>query len=181
MIYVTHDQIEAMTMADRIVVLNNGKVEQCGSPMDLYNTPHSKFVAGFIGQPSMNFIPGRIVSTENNRLRATSISGTPLLAHVDCTDVKVGGDIEAGIRPEDFSLSKGDAELDITLRVVEKLGGITIVYGNLNDGTEICASLDGAVAFDEKSTVRLHYQSNALHIFDAQGRAYNRTNLTSPL
>ena len=179
MIYVTHDQVEAMTMADRIVVLNEGKVEQCGSPMDLYNTPQSRFVAGFIGQPRMNFIPARVVSADDNQLRATTISGTPLLAHVDCTDVNVEGDIEVGIRPEDFSLDKGDAGLDVTLRVVEKLGGITIVHGNMHDGTAICASLDGAVEFNDNATVRLHYHSNALHVFDDQGRAYQRTNLTS--
>ena len=155
MIYVTHDQIEAMTMADRIVVLNEGKVEQYGAPMDLYNTPQSKFVAGFIGQPRMNFIPGRIDSTYVNGLRVTASSGAQLLAHVDCTDANVEGNVEVGIRPEDFSLNKGDAGLDITLRVVEKLGGITIVYGNLKDGTAICASLDGAVEFDDNSTVRL--------------------------
>ena len=178
MIYVTHDQVEAMTMADRIVVLNDGKVEQFGSPMELYNTPQSKFVAGFIGQPRMNFIPGRVDSTDDNRLGATTTSGVQLLAHVDCTDAAVGGYIEMGIRPEDFSLTEGDAGLDVILRVVEKLGGITIVYGNLNDGTAICASLDGAVEFDENSTVRLHYQSNALHAFDDQGRAYQRTKLS---
>lgn len=181
MIYVTHDQIEAMTMADRIVVLNGGKVEQFGSPMDLYNTPQSRFVAGFIGQPKMNFIPGRIVTADNNQLRATTMSGDQLLAHVDCTDANVGDDIEVGIRPEHFNLGKGDAGLDVTLRVVEKLGGITIVYGNMNDGTAICASLDGAVEIDENSTVRLHYQSGALHVFDNKGRAYQRTKLTSSL
>ncbi len=180
MIYVTHDQIEAMTMADRIVVLNDGIVEQFGSPMDLYNTPHSKFVAGFIGQPGMNFIPGRIASADNNRLQATTFSGAQLYAEVDCTNANVGGNIEVGIRPEDFSLDKGDAVLDVSLRIVEKLGGTTIVYGNLSDGTAICASLEGAVEFDEKSTVRLRYHSTALHVFNDQGTAYQRTNLTSP-
>lgn len=102
-----------------------------------------------------------------------------MTAQVDARRAQRGDRVELGLRPEDFDLNEGDGSLDIRLRIVERLGGVTIVYGNLADGTPICASLDGGASFSGVQTVRLHYASTSLHAFDAQGAAFTR--LQAPL
>ncbi len=179
MIYVTHDQVEAMTMADRIVVLNGGRVEQFASPMTLYHAPQTRFVAGFIGQPGMNFIPATVRAASAKGLEAETAQGTVMTAQVDAARAAPGQRIEIGLRPEDFNLDTGDAMLDIRTRIVERLGGVTIVYGNLSCGTPICASLDGKTGFAADDTVRLWYHGAALHAFDDRGAAFAR--LRAPL
>jgi len=174
MIYVTHDQVEAMTMADRIVVLNGGVVEQFGTPMELYHRPESKFVAGFIGQPGMNFIPAEVTEARADGLTAKAKSGDVLAPKVRVSGGSKGQSIEVGVRPEDFRIDGGESSIDIKLRIVERLGGVTIIYGNLSDGTAICASLDGTGGFESGATIRLFYNNADLHAFDTDGRAFRR-------
>jgi len=171
MIYVTHDQVEAMTMADRIVVLNHGKVEQFGSPMDLYKYPKTRFVAGFIGQPGMNFVSAEVLETTQGFLEARSQGGEKFRAHVNGSNVHKGQKVEVGIRPEHLNLDAGDAQLELRLRVVERLGGVTLLHGNLGDGTRICASIEGVVENEPGQSVRLYYDSTSLHVFDDDGVA----------
>jgi multiple sugar transport system ATP-binding protein len=131
MIYVTHDQTEAMTMADRIVVINAGRIEQVGSPLDLYNRPSNVFVAGFLGSPRMNFFPGRITAS-GERAVEVSLDGTPAVS-IPLRDgderPPSGAEIVLGVRPESFSLGKADGmRLEGTVKVVESLGRETLLY-----------------------------------------------------
>ena len=129
MIYVTHDQVEAMTLADKIVVLRDGLVEQVGSPLDLYDDPDNQFVAGFIGSPKMNFLSGVV---DGPVLRLTDYAGQTIPLGPAADKVNAGDALIAGIRPEHFSAG-GNATLRVTAEIIEHLGGETYVYaGNGN-------------------------------------------------
>ncbi|GGX67699.1 sugar ABC transporter ATP-binding protein [Tateyamaria omphalii] len=141
MIYVTHDQTEAMTLADKIVVLRDGRVEQIGSPMELYNNPANQFVAGFLGSPSMNFFPAGIVQSGDDRIM--------------------------GIRPEDLFLAD-DGILSARVSHVEKLGGDTNVIAHLNDH-QITARLFGQHAVEEGQDLRLGFDPQSAYHFNTQG------------
>ena len=125
-IYVTHDQIEAMTMADKIVVMNHGRVEQVGSPLELYDRPANRFVAGFIGSPAMNFLPGRI---EAGGFRAEGGSFWPLPAAAAAHRNRAA---VYGVRPEHLQLAGADG-VPLTVQVVEPTGSETQVHGRLGD------------------------------------------------
>ncbi|WP_197918923.1 ABC transporter ATP-binding protein [Thiosulfatihalobacter marinus] len=147
MIYVTHDQTEAMTLADKIVVLRDGRVEQIGSPMELYNNPANQFVAGFLGSPSMNFLPG---------------------------DLLQGGDERTiGIRPEDLFLSDTGA-LTAQVSHVEQLGGDTNVIAHVQDH-QITARLFGQHAIEAGDTVRLGFDPAKTYAFDRDGQRVSPT------
>lgn len=179
MVYVTHDQVEAMTMADRIVVLNGGRVEQFGTPMDLYHHPVSKFVASFIGQPNMNFVSGCVTSVDNTGVGvAMEGGGKALVLPVEPGMLKIGDSVEVGIRPEDVSVGVG---FDMHVRVLECLGGTTIAYGALNDGTNFCASLDGVTAATEGASLALSVDPADCHLFDSHGRVFRRKNAPKPI
>ncbi|MES0863309.1 sn-glycerol-3-phosphate ABC transporter ATP-binding protein UgpC [Ruegeria sp. SCPT10] len=151
MIYVTHDQVEAMTMADKIVVLNGGRVEQVGTPMELYHSPRSRFVAEFIGSPAMNvFAPSNTVS---------GLTIKPEAAFVGC-------------RPEHLELVQQDAgNTDATVRVKEQLGGESLLYLTLPDNSEIVARVGGDDDTPVGQTVGVRVPENRLHQFSADGRA----------
>ncbi len=176
MVYVTHDQVEAMTMADRIVVLNGGRVEQFGTPMELYHHPATKFVASFIGQPNMNFIASTVTSIDDNGVGVALESGGNLHVPVESSLVKVGDKVEVGIRPEDASVGEG---IEMNVRVLERLGGTTIAYGSLTDGTKFCATLDGVTAASEGNSLNLSVNPADCHVFDGQGRVLRR--LSAPV
>lgn len=171
MVYVTHDQVEAMTMADRIVVLNAGRIEQFGTPMELYHHPATKFVANFIGQPNMNFLSAKIISTDHG-LEVELDTGQQLQLPVDTTDATVGDPIEMGIRPENVAL--GENGLNITIRVLERLGGISIVYGTTDSGTNFCASLPGDALIKEGLVISLAIAAEDCHVFRANGVVMRR-------
>jgi multiple sugar transport system ATP-binding protein len=173
MVYVTHDQVEAMTMADRIVVLNGGRVEQFGSPMELYHHPATKFVAGFIGQPNMNFLPATVTQATDTTLSVDLHSGGSLTLPVKSGSVAAGTTVEVGIRPEDVAI--GD-NITMDVSVLERLGGITIAYGKLSDGTSFCASLDGVAPAKEGVPLSLSIDPNTCHVFTIDGRALPRLN-----
>ena len=145
MIYVTHDQVEAMTMADKIVVLRDGYIEQVGSPMDLYRNPANLFVAGFIGSPKMNFI-----------------TGTPAAAHQSAT---------IGIRPEHLKVSKTKGEWKGTVGVVEHLGSDTLLHVEVEALGTLTARTDGEVDLRHGDVVHLSPDPKKLHRFDAGGQA----------
>jgi len=171
MVYVTHDQVEAMTMADRIVVLNGGRVEQFGSPMELYHHPATKFVAGFIGQPNMNFVPGTVVEANGDGVAIDTVDGARLVLPVDRAGVSTGDAVEIGIRPEDVRLGDG---LGLNIRVLERLGGVSIAHGALSDGTRFCASLDGNARIEEGVPVGLTVDPACAHVFKADGTVLRR-------
>jgi multiple sugar transport system ATP-binding protein len=141
MIYVTHDQTEAMTLADKIVVLRDGRVEQVGSPMELYNNPANQFVAGFLGAPSMNFFPASMIGESS--------------------------DITTGIRPEDLFLSD-DGPVVANVTHVEHLGGDTNVIAMMQDH-QITARLFGQHQVEAGQSIRFGYSPGRVYRFDAQG------------
>ena len=157
MIYVTHDQVEAMTMADRIVVLNDGAIEQMGKPLELYRTPKSEFVADFLGAPSMNFFD---VTNEGGQLL---LHDAPI-ARVDpaCDVVKVG------IRPEHIVLREhGNGTLDVLIEVKETLGGEAYLYTrHLASGTALVVKADGEDPHEVDQHISLELPVTRLHHFD---------------
>jgi ABC-type sugar transport system ATPase subunit len=158
MVYVTHDQVEAMTMADKIVVLNAGRIEQVGRPMDLYNRPASEFVAGFIGAPAMNFLP---VTVQGGQ---AMIDGTPLGRAPE-------GSVKLGIRPEHLVLRPaGQGQLSATVSICETLGGDAYLYVRLVGGQTIVVRAQGDTTLDHGAEVGLDLPPQRQHHFDADGR-----------
>jgi alpha-glucoside transport system ATP-binding protein len=148
MVYVTHDQVEAMTMAERVVVMDRGRIAQVGSPLDLYHRPANRFVAAFIGTPAMNFLPA---------------------ARIPGMGVNVA---EIGIRPEHLRLAAPqDAHLTGSCLLCERLGEVTMVHLTLDDGTAIVAKLPGDIAPARGETIHLAADLARLHRFDRQGQS----------
>lgn len=177
MIYVTHDQVEAMTLADRIVVLKDGGVEQFGTPMELYHHPQTKFVARFIGQPNMNFLSVKVSSATCEQVMVQLPNGTELNLPLNGSTVQTGDHIDIGIRPEDVELTdKGP--LGMTVNILERLGGLSIAYGE-TDGIPFCAALNGRVVIKEEQAITLGFDPNNVHGFDSQGKALPRLNAPS--
>jgi multiple sugar transport system ATP-binding protein len=180
MIYVTHDQVEAMTLADRIVVLSAGKIEQVGSPLELYEHPRNLFVAGFIGSPKMNFIDAELVAIEAGHVDVKlSASQVVLRALVDGSAAKVGDKVTLGVRPEHIRRGGSPSNLlHSTVAFVESLGGITFAYCPYPgleepltcqfEGRNGCDRLRSGQALD------LHLPAEALYVFDANGLALRR-------
>jgi multiple sugar transport system ATP-binding protein len=167
MIYVTHDQTEAMTLADRIVVLNNCRIEQVGTPMEVYSRPASRFVAGFIGSPAMNFLPVTLTGA-GDRVAARLGDGALLpLASAPAGE----GPWELGIRPEALTVVGSGGLTTGTATVVERLGDRTLAYARLGDGTLVTAQDSGRSQVAAGDVVHLAFDTTALHLFDAEGRA----------
>ncbi|MGV3574889.1 MAG: ABC transporter ATP-binding protein [Devosia sp.] len=164
MIYVTHDQIEAMTMADRIVVLNGGHVEQFGTPLDLYDTPANKFVAAFIGSPSMNFLDGTVRNVGAAPL-FVSADGTQWPLPQNC-DIADGQKVTYGIRPEHLTLASGNDGIAAKVRLVEPTGAETMVQLNVGD-SRIVGVFRDRVAAGEGETLRVSPDVSRVHLFDA--------------
>ncbi|MCV3768139.1 ABC transporter ATP-binding protein [Rhizobium sp. TRM95796] len=176
MIYVTHDQVEAMTMADRIVVLDKGGISQVGSPLDLYHRPQNMFVAGFIGNPKMNFIPvtyeGRTAGSIVVRLPGGSQFQVP-------ADPAAEGDWQnliLGIRPEHIRLEPNDTVLDVIPHVVEKLGIHTVSYSKVdgNHDVSITTLASGSLPHQPGERFRVGFKAADCHLFDERGLAINR-------
>ncbi len=171
MIYVTHDQIEAMTMAHRIVVLNAGRVEQFGTPMELYHHPATRFVATFIGQPNMNLVPATVLGADATGLAVELEGGLRMTLPVETGRAKAGDRVEVGIRPENTILGDG---LSMKVRVLERLGGVSITYCVMPSGARFCASLHGDAAIAEGQTINLAVNPADCHVFDANGQVMRR-------
>lgn len=163
-VYVTHDQVEAMTMADRIVVMNAGRIEQVGTPLDLYDRPMSTFVAEFLGSPSMNMLTGTVTGTANSQaLKLDDDTLVPLPA--DCTGMTQGDQVVMGIRPEHLTLATGDEMgFDMEVDVTEPTGSDTLLIGS-TAGCSITCELDGRSGTRSGETVRLAIDPAHLHFF----------------
>jgi len=143
MIYVTHDQVEAMTLSSRIVVLANKGVAQVGTPLELYETPHNEFVAQFIGSPAMNLLAGKITATGDQNTVELDSGGTAITS-IATTDTDMGKAVNIGVRPEDFTPTDGDAILTAAVDYVEALGEVTLAYfNNPQGGDQLIAKLPG--------------------------------------
>ena len=167
MIYVTHDQVEAMTLADRIVVLDRGQIAQVGSPLELYNSPANRFVAGFIGSPAMNFLPARVTRDGAGLVAELAGGGRVVLP----PRAVRGGEAELGIRPEHLRLvNPGQGELPGTVSVVENLGNTAYVYLDTPAGPLVVEG-DPSVRADPGMTVGVRFDPARTHIFDREGTA----------
>jgi multiple sugar transport system ATP-binding protein len=168
MIYVTHDQVEAMTLADRIVVLRAGRIEQVGTPLEVYNHPANLFVAGFIGSPRMNLLPARVAGSGQVTI-GTDTRSIPLPSTGQTAS---GASITLGARPEHIDVvDETQADLIITVNLVEQLGGETYLYGSAPGLPELTVRQDGQAKYDRNQRVGLRLEREALHLFDADGQA----------
>ena len=177
MIYVTHDQVEAMTMADKIVVLNAGIIEQVGSPLELYHRPRNMFVAGFIGSPKMNFVKAT-ASPASGGIAVDLPGGGSITLDSDAR-VAAGQSVTLGVRPEHLVLAAGPgAVLSGRLRLAEYLGSETMFYLTLADGGELAIKADGLAKAAPGETLTVSLPAAACHLFDADGRTIVNGDLT---
>jgi multiple sugar transport system ATP-binding protein len=170
MVYVTHDQVEAMTMADTIVVLRNGAVEQVGAPVELYARPCNQFVAGFLGTPQMNLLKAKVRTVAADGMSLSIDAGRSAIigATVDGTRSQAEADCTVGIRPEHLALSNNGA-IAGTVIATEMLGAETIVFANLESGESITASIPGIRSLQPGAIVRFSIDRRFVHVFDGQG------------
>ena len=175
MIYVTHDQVEAMTLADKIVVLEAGHVRQIGSPLELYHRPQNQFVAGFIGSPKMNFINVEAVETSDaGTLVRSREFGTALIPAIGAA-VRSGQALTLGVRPENVKVGHG---FGVTLHgqtsLVERLGHETFIEVVMADGHTVTALVDGKTLIEMCVDVSIGFDPVECHLFDANGDALRR-------
>ncbi|MEZ2130832.1 MULTISPECIES: ABC transporter ATP-binding protein [unclassified Sinorhizobium] len=170
MIYVTHDQVEAMTLADRIVVLRRGRIEQVGTPLELYNKPANRFVAGFIGAPHMNFLEGRIVGHDGKSAQIETVGGHRLSVPAAASHT-AREKVSVGIRPQHVTLAdqgaSGTMETRITL--VEELGSETVVHAEAEGHKKLVAVLAGQKRLKVGDGLALRFDPELLHLFGEDG------------
>ena len=173
MIYVTHDQVEAMTMASKIVVLQAGRIEQAGTPLELYHHPANLFVAGFIGSPRMNLLPARVVGADAAGVAVELPSGGRVPVPVRTGAAKPGDTVTLGIRPEALR-PHADGALAGQVRLVERLGGLTLLHVGLHGGAEATVQIEGSDGTQAHQPVRLGFDPASCHLFDAAGQSLSR-------
>ncbi|MGL4811607.1 MAG: ABC transporter ATP-binding protein [Beijerinckiaceae bacterium] len=169
MIYVTHDQVEAMTMADRIAVLRDGRLEQFGQPLDLYNRPANRFVAGFIGSPRMNFFKGTITSRDAHVARVRLDAGGEITVDGVNDSGTVGAAVELGVRPEHITLATdGPGDATMAVNFAEQLGSESYLHGALSSGEALTVRLPGQSHVKRGETAALVLGGRgARHLFAA--------------
>jgi len=165
MIFVTHDQVEAMTLADRIVVLRAGVVEQVGTPLDLYNNPANVFVAGFIGSPRMNLLPGTVTAQTGQDVTVTLDGGETIAARLD-TPVTPGTKVTVGMRPEALvPVAPGRGILRGEVQITERMGGETYVYLALSGGGSVTVEIKGQPDINTGDAIELAVEGGRFHLF----------------
>jgi lactose/L-arabinose transport system ATP-binding protein len=172
MIYVTHDQVEAMTLADRIVVLRGGRIEQQGSPIALYDDPDNAFVAGFIGSPRMNMLPAKVLRTSGAmvEVQVAAFPQLPLAMPARGARPLPGEAITFGIRPEHFADPEtAPASFDAMVQVVEQLGGVSYLHVQGADGSQLTVQQKGHALAPVNAPVRLGFDPATCFLFDADG------------
>jgi multiple sugar transport system ATP-binding protein len=178
MIYVTHDQIEAMTMADTIVVLRSGSIEQVGTPLELYNEPGNLFVAGFIGSPRMNFLEASVVGRQEDGVEVRLSDGTSLALPRDPGGANDGERLTLGVRPEHLVIGEGDGlrpSIEVAVNLTEPLGGESFVYGTLQSGEPLTIKQPGQIFIRSGATIAARIEPDLCHLFNPEGRALAAT------
>ncbi|MBJ7498852.1 MAG: sn-glycerol-3-phosphate ABC transporter ATP-binding protein UgpC [Sphingopyxis sp.] len=170
-LYVTHDQVEAMTLADRIVVLRDGRIEQVGTPRELYERPANIFVAQFLGTPRMNIA----AATADGAGKAILPDGRNIVLPALTVPLADGTPLSIGIRPEDIAIGDAAVDLPFTIRFIERLGGLATLHldGGNGDDLVTCQLRDDG-SFDEGDAVAASFPANRLHLFDADGQALGK-------
>ncbi len=175
MVYVTHDQVEAMTLADRIVVLNAGRIEQVGTPLELYERPENIFVAGFIGSPRMNFIPAELVSADAAEAIVRLPTGESVRCSVDARVAAAGQALTLGVRPEHLQLDRRDNLINLNVTFVESLGSSTQAYCSMPGvEEEITCTLGGQSKVRGGQMLALGVAPGDCQLFDSGGKALPR-------
>ena len=171
-VYVTHDQVEAMTLADRVVIMNAGRIDQIGTPHEVYHSPQTRFVAGFIGSPAMNMLPCRLVENGSGlSVRLSDWLSLPVPpSRVARYRPRVGSELTFGLRPEHIIEGRGEvppgaAPFEARLDVVEPMGMETMVYFVV-DGVEVCGRVNPAAAGAAGESMRLVADLNQMHLID---------------
>ena len=169
-IYVTHDQVEAMTLADKIVVMREGLVAQMGSPLDVYDNPDNMFVAGFIGSPKINFVEGEIATISKAKIKVTlpSHQGAAVDFAVGKTDVKVGDAVTVGLRPQHFNTG-GSLKFKLNVELVEHLGGESFVYAGNGTGELLTIATDNARGIKSGDKFEAHFDPSKALLFTKAG------------
>ncbi|WP_157019098.1 ABC transporter ATP-binding protein [Mesorhizobium xinjiangense] len=171
MVYVTHDQVEAMTLADRIVVLRDGRIEQIGRPLDLYDDPANRFVAGFVGSPKMNFMAAEVVGAENGSVTvALTNQGGARLTVPAKNGFAAGDKLTVGLRPEHFGgAGEGDCELSVKVDVAEHLGSTSYVYANTASGEQLVIEREESRSEIGVEHLTVSIPAARTYLFDASG------------
>lgn len=175
MIFVTHDQVEAMTLADRIVVLNNKKIEQIGTPIDIYQRPATKFVAGFVGSPAMNFIPVQKIVSQQGLAEVHMEGVQPFVTNIPVDKLPLDDQhFKLGVRSEDLHIveSEDQAHTKGSVTFIERLGERTLVYITLEDGRLVIADTNSKQPIESNTSVLLAFDSSSIHLFDSTDKAY---------
>jgi multiple sugar transport system ATP-binding protein len=179
MVYVTHDQVEAMTLADRIVVLSAGRIEQVGSPLHLYEHPDNLFVAGFIGSPGMNMLDGIVVEASARNAKVRLGGGEVIDCLVNAATAKTGDAVKLGVRPEHLQAGVTANALKTTVTFVESLGSITYAYcSNPGSPEVITAAVDGQTRVQSGDSMELGVPPEWAYLFDDKGQAFQRLSTT---
>ncbi|KAA9008145.1 ABC transporter ATP-binding protein [Histidinibacterium aquaticum] len=166
MVYVTHDQVEAMTLADKIVVLKEGRVMQVGAPMELYHNPANLFVAGFLGAPSMNFLDVEVMEVDGGEARVRNASLEPIVVKTAGRAIDKGSTAVLGVRPQYLEPAPaGSGMLHGEVRISERLGSETVVDLALRDGTPLIAAFGEDKVFEDGQPLDLSFDSASAHLF----------------
>ncbi|MBU2953782.1 ABC transporter ATP-binding protein [Marinobacter sp. F3R08] len=175
MIYVTHDQVEAMTLANKVVVLNQGQIEQVGSPMELYHSPANRFVAGFLGMPKMSFLPATVVSSDHQGTRIQLADGATLALPVNGATLHKNSQVTLGVRPENIHVSD-PSESDFTgrLDIAENLGSDTYCYVKTSSNETLTVRTPGNFTCNFGQQIGLSLELDQCHLFDDQDQALPR-------
>lgn len=172
MIYVTHDQVEAMTLADRLVLLRAGRIEQQGRPLDLYNDPDNRFVAGFLGNPRMNFLPAHVIARGTDGVSISlADASAPLLVPVSGSNLQIGQAVDIGIRPDHVTLSENGL-FGVKVETVENLGSGCILHARTGSGVPLTAVLAGNAGPSELAGTSLQaaFSARDAYVFDKDGQ-----------
>ena len=172
-IMVTHDQAEAMTLADRIVVMNDRRIQQIGPPMEIYARPANTFVARFVGSPAMTLAPGTLAESVGEFAVVTLGDGSVVETRVARAGLPAGSPIQLGLRPESVRVAQGEGGVAATVELVERLGERTLVYARLADGQAITGEDVGTSRLKIGDQVRLAIEGASAHIFDAGGDGHH--------
>ena len=178
MIYVTHDQVEAMTLGTRIVVLNGGRIEQVGTPFDLYERPANRFVAGFLGSPRMNFFEATLMGQGERAASVQLAGGARVQVAADVARARAGVPVTLGVRPEHLQISRsgghGNGGIGAVVALVEYLGDVTLVYCQVDGAAEMVAVKSDADTAPPRpgSRVELVFPATRAFLFDEEGRVF---------
>ena len=175
-VYVTHDQVEAMTLGDKIVVMSDGHIQQAGTPLELYQQPQNLFVATFIGSPKMNIFSGLITAVEAESVRVQLDGGQEIYADVSPTaSTRIGDAVTLGLRAEHIMENTNNSEVfSGKVNIVEHLGEVNFIYATLQNGQDVVVRGHGDNTVHIGDTISLSAPSSAFHVFDANGVALRR-------